>query len=148
MVDGTSKEVSEKQDPWSSWALVVFLGITLTLVIIGIAIGKWHALKKLESLHPKYWLFLGCFWRLIKPKYKPLCQIGTSQIFKKWIQDFYKLTVMVFWFYMMPLTHKITTNIFLQKLPDFRLSNFGSFYTIKNDLWLKNQAIFEEKYLW
>ena len=45
VVDGTSKEVSEKQDPWSSWALVVFLGITLTLVIIAIAIGKLHALK-------------------------------------------------------------------------------------------------------
>ena len=39
VVDGTSKEVSEKQDPWSSWALVVFLGIALTLVIISIAIG-------------------------------------------------------------------------------------------------------------
>ena len=60
----------------------------------------------------------------LKKKYQaPLCQIGTSQIFKKWIQDFYKLTVMVFWFYMMPLTHKITTNIFLQKLPAFSLTN-------------------------
>ena len=39
MVDGTSKEVSEKQDPWSSWALVVFLGIAITLIIIAIAIG-------------------------------------------------------------------------------------------------------------
>ena len=39
MVDGTSKEVSEKQDPWSSWAVVVFLGIALTLIIIAIAIG-------------------------------------------------------------------------------------------------------------
>ena len=46
VVDGTSKEVSEKQDPWSSWALVVFLGITLTLVIIAIAIGKLHSIKK------------------------------------------------------------------------------------------------------
>ena len=39
VVDGTSKEVSEKQDPWSSWALVVFLGIAITLIIIAIAIG-------------------------------------------------------------------------------------------------------------
>ena len=39
MVDGTSKEVSEKQDPWSSWALVVFLGIAITLIIIAIAVG-------------------------------------------------------------------------------------------------------------
>ena len=48
----------------------------------------------------------------LKKKYQaPLCQIGTSQIFKKWIQDFYELAVMVFWFYMIPLTHKITTKI-------------------------------------
>jgi hypothetical protein len=39
VVDGTSKEVSEKKDPWSSWALVIFLGIVMTLLIIGIAIG-------------------------------------------------------------------------------------------------------------
>ena len=40
VVDGTSKEVtSEKQETWSSWALVIFLGIALTLLIIGIAIG-------------------------------------------------------------------------------------------------------------
>ena len=52
MVDGTSKEVSEKQDPWSSWALVVFLGITLTLVIIGIAIGKQFVPKKNRITSP------------------------------------------------------------------------------------------------
>ena len=40
-MDGTSKEVSsqEKAEAWSSWALVIFLGIALTLLIIGIAIG-------------------------------------------------------------------------------------------------------------
>ena len=52
MVDGTSKEVSEKQDPWSSWALVVFLGITLTLVIIAIAIGKLHSFEKIGPFPP------------------------------------------------------------------------------------------------
>ena len=40
MVDGTSKEVTQdKVEAWSSWALVIFLGIALTLLIIGIAIG-------------------------------------------------------------------------------------------------------------
>ena len=41
VVDGTSKEVSlqDKSEAWSSWALVIFLGIALTLLIISIAIG-------------------------------------------------------------------------------------------------------------
>lgn len=39
VVDGTSKEVSEKQESWSSLALVILLGIVLTLLIIGVAIG-------------------------------------------------------------------------------------------------------------
>ena len=41
VVDGTSKEVSSKenQETWSSWALVIFLGIALTLLVIAIAIG-------------------------------------------------------------------------------------------------------------
>ena len=67
MVDGTSKEVSEKQDPWSSWALVVFLGITLTLVIIAIAIGKLHSIKKWDHFPIQnniYWLVLGLIAKL------------------------------------------------------------------------------------
>ena len=40
-MDGTSKEVSVEKagETWSSWALVIFLGIALTLLVIGIAIG-------------------------------------------------------------------------------------------------------------
>jgi len=42
VVDGTSKEVSSKEtaeETWSSWALVIFLGIALTLLVFAIAIG-------------------------------------------------------------------------------------------------------------
>ena len=41
-MDGTSKEVSSKEtaeETWSSWALVIFLGIALTLLVFAIAIG-------------------------------------------------------------------------------------------------------------
>ena len=40
-MDGTSKEVSslEQEETFTSWALVIFLGIALTLLIIAIAIG-------------------------------------------------------------------------------------------------------------
>ena len=39
--------------------------------------------------------------------------------------------------------HKI---FFFKNCLNFRLSNFGSFCTIKNDLWMKKPAILEEKY--
>ena len=50
----------------------------------------------------------------------------------------------------MPVVKYVAHYIFLQKLPEFSMSSFGSFYTInegpKNDLSIKNQAVFEEKY--
>lgn len=54
-MDGASKEVSEKQldHAFSSWALVIFLAIALTLLVIGVAIGLIAKLNSNSAAHQR-----------------------------------------------------------------------------------------------
>ena len=76
--------------------------------------------------------------------------IYSQQQKKKYLHDYglYQLNVMFFWTLVMPVVKNLKAQYFSSKIPDFStvcVSSFGSFYTIKNNLPLKNHAIFEEK---
>ena len=67
-MDGTSKEVSSKEtaeETWSSWALVIFLGIALTLLVFAIAIGFLAKMNSTAASQQRQGLELHIFFQYL-----------------------------------------------------------------------------------